>query len=40
MNVVPGHGVDFDAVGRTLLLALALYLVAALLIWRRPDCST
>ena len=33
MNVVPGRGVDFDAVGRTLLLALALYLVAALLVW-------
>ncbi|MET0897728.1 MAG: ABC transporter ATP-binding protein [Mycobacterium sp.] len=33
MNVIPGQGVDFDAVGRTLLLALALYLVAALLIW-------
>ncbi|HEX9832106.1 MAG TPA: ABC transporter ATP-binding protein, partial [Mycobacterium sp.] len=33
MNVVPGRGVDFAAVGRTLLLALALYLVAALLIW-------
>jgi ABC-type multidrug transport system fused ATPase/permease subunit len=33
MDVVPGRGVDFDAVGRTLLLALALYLVAALLIW-------
>ena len=33
MNVVPGHGVDFAAVGRTLLLALSLYLVAALLIW-------
>ncbi len=33
MNVVPGHGVDFDAVKRTLALALALYLVAALLIW-------
>ena len=33
MNVVPGHGVDFGAVGRTLLLALALYLVAALLLW-------
>jgi ATP-binding cassette, subfamily B, fatty acid transporter len=32
-NVVPGHGVDFGAVGRTLLLALALYLIAALLIW-------
>ncbi len=33
MNVVPGRGVDFGAIGRTLLLALALYLVAALLIW-------
>jgi ATP-binding cassette subfamily B protein len=33
MNVVPGEGVDFAAVGRTLLLALSLYLVAALLVW-------
>lgn len=33
MNVVPGHGVDFAAVARTLTLALALYLVSALLIW-------
>nr|MCW1960124.1 ABC transporter ATP-binding protein/permease [Mycobacterium sp.] len=33
MDVVPGQGVDFGAVGRTLLLALALYLLAALLIW-------
>ena len=33
MNVVPGRGVDFGAVGRTLLLALVLYLVAALLVW-------
>jgi ATP-binding cassette, subfamily B, fatty acid transporter len=33
MNVVPGHGVDFAAVGRTLLVALALYLLAALLGW-------
>jgi ATP-binding cassette, subfamily B, fatty acid transporter len=33
MNVVPGHGVDFAAIGRTLMLALALYLVAALLLW-------
>ncbi len=32
-NAVPGHGVDFAAVGRTLLLALVLYLIAALLIW-------
>lgn len=33
MNVVPGRGVDFGAVARTLALALALYVVAALLIW-------
>lgn len=33
MNVVPGHGVDFGAVARTLTLALGLYLVSALLIW-------
>ncbi|MBU3749973.1 MAG: ABC transporter ATP-binding protein [Mycobacterium sp.] len=33
MNVVPGQGIDFAAVGRTLLLALGLYLLAALLIW-------
>ncbi len=33
MNAVPGAGVDFPAVGRTLALALLLYLVAALLIW-------
>ena len=33
MNVVPGHGVDFGAVARTLAVALALYLVASLLIW-------
>jgi ABC-type multidrug transport system fused ATPase/permease subunit len=32
-TVVPGSGIDFPAVGRTLLLALALYLLAALLIW-------
>jgi ATP-binding cassette, subfamily B, fatty acid transporter len=33
MNVVPGQGVNFDAVGTTLGLALALYLLAALLVW-------
>lgn len=33
MNVTPGHGVDFGTVARTLTLALALYLVSALLIW-------
>lgn len=33
MDVVPGRGMDFGAVGRTLLLALGLYLIAALLVW-------
>jgi ATP-binding cassette, subfamily B, fatty acid transporter len=33
MNVVPGRGVDFAAVGRTLGLALTLYVLAALLLW-------
>ena len=33
MNLVPGKGVDFAAIGRTLSLALAFYLIAALLIW-------
>ena len=33
MNVVPGRGVDFGAVARTLELALVMYLVAALLVW-------
>jgi ATP-binding cassette subfamily B protein len=32
-NVVPGQGIDFNAVGRTLLLALGLYLVGALVLW-------
>ncbi|WP_313860397.1 ABC transporter ATP-binding protein [Mycobacterium sp.] len=33
MNVMPGAGVDFGAVARTLTVALALYIVAALLLW-------
>jgi ATP-binding cassette, subfamily B, fatty acid transporter len=33
MNVVPGRGVNFDAVTRTLALALIMYLLAAFLIW-------
>ncbi|BBZ29808.1 multidrug ABC transporter ATP-binding protein [Mycolicibacterium madagascariense] len=33
MHVVPGQGVDFAAVGRTLALALTLYLLAALMGW-------
>jgi ATP-binding cassette, subfamily B, fatty acid transporter len=33
MHVIPGHGVDFGAVLRTLALALGMYLVAALMIY-------
>ena len=33
MDVVPGQGVDFDAVGRVLLIVLAVYAVAGLLAW-------
>ncbi|MGX4656657.1 ABC transporter ATP-binding protein [Micromonospora sp. SCSIO 07396] len=33
MDVVPGAGIDFDALGRTLLFALGLYVVASLLMW-------
>ncbi|MCV7399377.1 ABC transporter ATP-binding protein [Mycobacterium fragae] len=33
MDVVPGQGVDFDAVARTLALALTMYVLAAFLIW-------
>ncbi|WP_234782923.1 ABC transporter ATP-binding protein [Mycolicibacter sinensis] len=33
MDVVPGAGVDFGAVARTLTLAMGLYLVAALMVW-------
>ena len=33
MEVVPGQGVDFDAVGRALLLVAAVYVAGALLAW-------
>jgi ATP-binding cassette, subfamily B, fatty acid transporter len=33
MNVVPGRGVDFGGIGRTLTLALGMYIIAALLVW-------
>ncbi len=33
MHVVPGHGVDFGAIARTLALALGMYLVAAVMIY-------
>jgi len=33
MDVIPGAGIDFAAVARTLALAMILYLVAALMVW-------
>ncbi len=33
MDVVPGRGIDFGAVARTLMIAMAIYLSAALLVW-------
>lgn len=33
MDIVPGAGIDFAAVARTLTLAMGLYLVAALMVW-------
>ncbi|CPW24374.1 Probable ABC transporter%2C ATP-binding protein [Mycobacteroides abscessus] len=33
MNVIPGQGVDFHAIGMTLALALSLYLMAGMLAW-------
>jgi len=33
LNVVPGQGIDFTLLGHLLLLALGLYLVAALFLW-------
>ena len=33
LPVIPGQGIDFDLLGRWLLLALGLYLVSALFLW-------
>lgn len=33
MNVIPGQGVDFHAIGMTLASALSLYLIAGMLAW-------
>ncbi|HET7398717.1 MAG TPA: ABC transporter ATP-binding protein [Intrasporangium sp.] len=33
VDFVPGQGIDFDAVGRVLLLVIALFVVASLLMW-------
>jgi ATP-binding cassette subfamily B protein len=32
-SVVPGHGIDFPAVGRILILAIILYLISAFFLW-------
>ncbi|GAA4410082.1 ABC transporter ATP-binding protein [Fodinibacter luteus] len=39
-HVVPGQGIDFEALGRILLVALAIYLVAALLQWLQGRLLT
>ncbi len=33
MNVTPGHGIDFTALGMTLLVVVALYLLSSVLLW-------
>jgi ATP-binding cassette subfamily B protein len=32
-NVVPGQGIDFDALGRTLMFALLVYVIASVVMW-------
>jgi ATP-binding cassette subfamily B protein len=39
MNAVPGEGIDFHRLGMVLLLAIAVYLVAALLIFAQGRCT-
>ena len=33
VDLIPGQGIDFDAVGRVLLLVLAIYVVSSVLMW-------
>ena len=40
MDVVPGRGVDFDAVGRVLLAVLVLYVAASVLSWFQGRVTT
>ena len=35
MDVIPGQGIDFGAVARTLMIVLGIYLSAALLVWAK-----
>ena len=39
-HVVPGQGIDFSALSRVLMLALAVYVVAALLQWLQGRLLT
>jgi ATP-binding cassette subfamily B protein len=40
MNVTPGQGIDFDAVGRVLLLVLVLYLLASIFLYLQGRLTT
>jgi ATP-binding cassette subfamily B multidrug efflux pump len=40
MDVVPGRGVDFDAVGQVLLIVLLLYVVASVFSWFQGRVTT
>ena len=40
MDVVPGRGVDFDAVGQVLLVVLVLYVAASVLSWFQGRVTT
>jgi len=40
MDVVPGRGVDFDAVGHVLLIVLVLYVAASVLSWFQGRVTT
>jgi ATP-binding cassette subfamily B protein len=40
MDVVPGTGIDFDRVARTLLIVLGIYLLASLLMWIQGRLTT
>jgi ATP-binding cassette, subfamily B, multidrug efflux pump len=40
MNLVPGRGIDFGAVGNVLMIALGIYVVAALFGWLQARLTT
>ena len=40
MNVTPGQGIDFNAVGRVLLLVLVLYLLASIFMYLQGRLTT